>query len=641
MRSKIWLVAGLFLFVVCLLVGFNDQSAEAKTFHTDEERARLHDLLQAQPYDTNTYFATGGRCSGCHGHDPNGSAFITQSGEDVNIADDWAGTMMANSAKDPLWRAKVSHEILVNPALQIQMEDQCARCHAPTGRFEAHYLGQPNYSMASLAQDSFGLDGVNCSACHQLKDTLAGNNFSGDLHYTQKHVFGPYADPVSAIMEFFVGFEVEESQHVTRSEICGGCHSLLTETADLAGNLTGGKFIEQATYHEWKNSVYSTTNTECQHCHIPRIPDSIKIATDYPWLDPRSPFGKHHLVGGNAFMLKLMRDNMTTVGATCTPANFDTTIARTIRYLRDSTLRMVVVETARTPDTAFFDVQLENKCGHKFPSGYPSRIAWVEFVVTDLNSDTIFASGLHDVYGNVTGRDALFEPHHDLISDSGQVQIYEMVMGDVSNFPTTVLARADTCLKDNRLVPTGFSTAHLSYDTTQIIGINGDPDFNYAGASEGTGADIVHYHVPLNGYAGPMNLTARVYYSAVPAQWLAEMFTYSSPEINSFQTMFNNADHAPMLVAETIMLNTITNSGGNAGSSIDLFPNPTSDGKIIVAGLKKEELVAIRVYDLSGKMVLKPLSAAEYNGFLQLPAHGVFLVAIQTKQGEITRKVLW
>jgi hypothetical protein len=641
-RFKAWFVAGLAMLVVSLGAGFMNQPAEARTFHTDSERARLHEMLQTQPYDTNTYFATGGRCSGCHGHDPNGSAFITSWGEDVNIADDWAGTMMANSAKDPLWRAKVSHEILVNPGLQVAIEDKCTRCHAPTGRFEAHYLGQPNYSMASLAADSFGLDGVNCSSCHQLKDTLMGRNFSGDLYYAQKHVYGPYMDPVSAVMEFFLGFTPEGSPHVMKSELCGGCHSLITETVDLSGNLTGGSFVEQATYHEWKNSSYNTNGVQCQTCHIPRITDSIKIATDYPWLDARTPFGKHHLVGGNAFMLNLMRDNMATIGATCTPENFDTSIARTTRYLRDSTLGLNVVQTARTTDTVFFDVAINNMCGHKFPSGYPSRVAWVEFVLTDFQGDTIFESGLHDAAGNITGRDPGFEPHHNTINATSDVQIYEMVMGDVNDNPTTVLERADTCLKDNRLVPVGFSTSHPSYDTTRIIGIANDPDFNYSGPTEGTGMDVVHYHVFLNNYAGPINVTTRVYFSSVPAAWLNEMFSMSSPEITSFQTMFNAADHTPMLVAEAILNNTVTNSQqGSAHPEISAYPNPTADGRITITGWNREDLISVRVYDLTGKEIMEPVSAEDFTGHIQLPKRGVFLVAIETKQGRVIERVLW
>lgn len=642
LKFKSPIIIGLVLLVIVVLGSLSGQNAYARHFHTDAEREQLQMMLQTAPYDTNTHFATGGRCGGCHGHDPNAVSLITPSGEDVNIMDDWAGTMMANSAKDPLWRAKVSHEILVNPGLQIDIEDKCTRCHAPTGRFEAHFLGAPNYSMVDLATDTFGLDGVNCSACHQQKDSLLGHNFSGDLQFTKKKEFGPIQDPVSAVMEFFVGFEIEYSPHIKQAELCGGCHTLITQTVDLSGNPTGGDFVEQATYHEWKNSAYSTNGTTCQHCHIPEITDTIRLATDYPWVPGRSPFGKHHLVGGNAFMLKLMKDNMVSIGSTCTPANFDTTIDRTTRYLRDSVLTMHVTQTSRTIDTVYYDVQLTNRAGHKFPSGYPSRIAYVEFVVTDMNGDTIFASGLHDAAGNVIGRDMPFEPHHDIITTPNDVQIYEMVMGDVANNATTVLERADTCLKDNRLVPKGFSTSHPSYDTTQIVGIGNDPDFNYSGPTEGTGEDVVHYHVFLNGYTGVLNMTSRVYYTSVPAAWLTEMFAFNSAPIDSFRNFFNNADHTPMLVAEEIFNNTITSANQSSiHPEISAFPNPTSNGHVNFTGWENSHLIAVHVYDLSGKEVSPAVPAADFRGTIELPRRGVYLVVMETKEGKVVQRVMW
>jgi hypothetical protein len=640
-RYKALITAIIAVILVVCMANMNGQKAEARKFHTPEETARLIDMLQTQPYDTNTFFATGGRCGGCHGHDPNHVSLIANDGTDVNIMDGWQGTMMANSAKDPFWRAKVSHEILVNPAMQVAIEDKCTSCHAPIGHFSAHMLGQPNYSMASLATDTFGLDGVNCSACHQQVDTLIGA-YSGDLHYTQKTVYGPLQNPYSAVMEFFVEFTPVYSVHTTQSKWCAGCHSLITQTVDLSGNPTGGSYVEQATYHEWENSSYSTNNKTCQSCHIPQISDSVHLATDYPFVPKRSPFDQHFLVGGNAFMLKLMKNNMTAVGATCEPYNFDTTIARTTRYLRDSTCDLHVVQTARTTDTVYYDVQLDNKAGHKFPSGYPSRIAWVQFVVTDNTGDTIYQSGMQDAFGNIIGRDAGFEPHHDVCYTNNDVQIYEMVMGDVANNPTTVLERADTCLKDNRLCPKGFSTSHPVYDTTRIVGIGNDADFNYSGPTEGTGSDIVHYHVYLNGYGGALNLSAKVYYTAVPRQWLSEMFTFSSPEITTFQGMFNTADQTPMLIAQVDYQNTITDADAAAGNPrITVYPNPSVNGHLNFSGYENTGLKMVHVYDLAGKEVVEAIPAAQFTGAIDLPKRGVYLVVLETKAGRVVKRVMW
>lgn len=644
LRKYKTLVAIAFVFGVAGTLVFSTQNmAEAKTFHTDEERERLHIMLQTLPFDTNAYFGGSGKCGGCHGHDPAGFAFVTNAGEDVNIADDWAGTMMANSARDPFWRAKVSHEILVNPAEQVNIENTCTRCHAPIGHFTAVMDSTMPFTMQELENgDSIYVDGVNCSACHQLKDTLGGRNFTGDLYYTKKHVFGPYMDPVSAVMEFFVGFQVSGSQHVVESELCGGCHSLITHSFDTSGNATGNSFFEQATYHEWKNSIYSALDSTCQSCHIPRITDSIDIATNYPFLDGRSPFGKHHLVGGNVFMLRLMRQNMQSIKAVAQPHNYDTSIARTTRYLRNNSLDMNLQYINRINDTAYYDVELTNKAGHKFPSGYPSRIAWVEFVVIDDQNDTIFWSGEYDGNGNVVNRDPLFEQHYNVITSDDQVQIYEMVMGDVNANPTTVLERADTVLKDNRIAPKGFMNAHASIDTMAIYGIGNDADFNFSGATEGTGGDVVHFHVPLNGYTGPLLVRSKVWYHAVPRPWLDEMFAFNSAEIDSFRTFYNNANQAPSLVADA-EIDDIHLGGtlAHASQNLHFYPNPTNNGIIFVNGYKDLNTQQVRVYDLTGREVMPAIAGDQFTGTITLPQRGVYLVVFETPDGVITRKVLW
>ena len=42
----------------------------------------------------------------------------------------------------------------------------------------------------------------------------------------------------------------------------------------------------------------------------------------------------------------------------------------------------------RDADTAFIDLTLTNLAGHKFPSGYPARRAFVEIIVLSAENDT-------------------------------------------------------------------------------------------------------------------------------------------------------------------------------------------------------------------------------------------------------------
>ena len=77
------------------------------------------------PQGQNELFAASGECVQCHGHDTLGIASTDPKGVDVNVVDSWKASMMANSARDPFWRAKVRHEVILNPELQELIEDKC------------------------------------------------------------------------------------------------------------------------------------------------------------------------------------------------------------------------------------------------------------------------------------------------------------------------------------------------------------------------------------------------------------------------------------------------------------------------------------------------------------------------------------
>ena len=128
------------------------------------------------PIDSNIYFPTAKLCGGCHGFDPNEHALVTTEGKDVNVYDDWRSTMMANSARDPFWRAKVTHEILANPAHSLELQDKCTSCHAPSGHYQAKLRDhQQYYLLSDLYADTLGLDGVSCQTCHAQSPDLLGD----------------------------------------------------------------------------------------------------------------------------------------------------------------------------------------------------------------------------------------------------------------------------------------------------------------------------------------------------------------------------------------------------------------------------------------------------------------------------------
>ncbi|MDZ4822142.1 MAG: T9SS type A sorting domain-containing protein [Flavobacteriales bacterium] len=649
---KKFLLVSLVFGVVFVALIASSSIGEPRPYHNEIDMAEWRKMMEGQlPTGFNSVFAGSGKCAGCHGHDLLENANVTSGGVDVNPTDDWRGTMMANSARDPFWRAKVAHEIALHPQHEDDIVDNCTSCHAPQGKFHSDFMGYEHYSLDTMATDSLALDGVSCGACHQQRPDGLGQLFSGKLNFSPDTIWGPYISdslqfPIfSSAMESFVGFFPMGHEKVAQSEMCATCHTLLTETIDLDGNFTGTDFIEQATYHEWLNSAYNDipgTAQECQGCHLPRLPDSeeIILASGYAFLPGRAPFGQHWLVGGNTFMLELLKNNIDELGLTASEQNFDTVIDRTLNQLQTQTATLEIEEGEVDGDTARYVVKLANLAGHKFPSGYPSRRAYIEFTMTDNEDNILWQSGALQPNYEVWGQDPEWEPHYDIITQEDEVQIYELVMGDVNDDVTTVLVRAHHPIKDNRLVPLGFSTEHTAYDTTMIVGsAANDPNFNVANGVEGSGSDEVRFHIPVSGVDGIVHVAARLMYQSVPPKWNNELFSVSAPEIDLFEEMYVQQGAWPVEVAQWVVSSVLTGVPAFMEEGIRLWPNPTASGKVDITS-SHEKILYIKVYDARGKLVGEQRVNALKAEVLLPTQRGTYLLEIKTEKETRVEKVV-
>jgi hypothetical protein len=631
------------LLIALLILLRTPITGDSKThFHTPEEIS-FYQTHFMPPLDSGEYFALPQTCKGCHGFDSLGQANIDLNGMDVNLYDDWETSMMAFSAIDPLWRAKVSHEILVNPSHANELQTLCTSCHAPLGHYDAFYKGQTHYTLADLANDSLGQSGVSCHSCHAITDSsILGTLFTGSIPYdTNRIVYGPFPGPMIGPMQLYVGLTPAYGPHMSDAKSCAPCHTLISSTVDLSGVPNGNTFVEQATYHEFLNSSFPGQST-CQTCHMPKIEDPIKIANGYTAIPGRTPFNLHTFQGANSFMVELIKNNKSSLGVTAPDANFDSTLKAINTMLREQTLELTTHHDTTLNDTIYFSLQLLNKAGHKFPTGYPSRRAVVQFIALKTNGDTLFASGLFDQNFEVQNIASPFLPHYEMINDGAQTQIYEMVMGDVNGDRTTVLERGASHLKDNRIPPLGFTTTHSVYDTCEIAG-NAlvDPNFNKIAGVEGSGADIIKYNVPLQGYYGTVSVHAKVYYQTVPPGWLNEMQSYSSAEIDTFLNMYAAADKNPVLIAADSIINipvTVGLTELNA-ENVRISPNPTYDGRVTIDGISIDTQISI--YNSAGQQVNIVIQKKNNKASIELPStKGIYYIILTSDRKKQLKKII-
>ncbi|MEZ6093506.1 MAG: multiheme c-type cytochrome [Pirellulaceae bacterium] len=522
------------------------------------------------------------RCALCHSNSRNANAMRDSQQRPIAPYDLWQSSMMANSARDPFWRAVLSAEVQATPSQKAHIEEVCTRCHAPMaapapespdGTILAHISKKDERS-------KLGLDGVSCTVCHQMTDEGLGedSSFTGNFKInTEGKIFGPHANPTTMPMQRHVGYTPTQGMHVMKSALCATCHTVITESVDADGKPSAGMFHEQSPYLEWRNSDFNDERTpapdsarSCQACHMPQndVDGNIIMTNlahnpggrDFPFLRPRLPFGRHTLVGGNAFMTRLLRDNAKKLGAVASKDAFEQSIERIVSMLQTQTATVAIGEPQIDGKSVHLPVSLVNECGHKFPTAYPSRRAWLHFSIQDKNRNVVFESGAYDAEGRLLdGKGELLEsetaggpvhPHYQSISAANEVQIYETVMADADGNATFTLLRGASYVKDNRLLPKGWSHDHADGEATQPYGVADDSDF-------GPGSDLVNYELELA--SGEYTAHIELLFQPLSVRHVHELFTADTPEITTFRKMYDKAERKPDVIASHELSFTVPN----------------------------------------------------------------------------------
>lgn len=490
------------------------------------------------------YFSASGACTACHQN------LEDESGADVSIDSSWRSSMMANSARDPFWQASVRNEIASRPNAAASIENTCATCHMPmasyTDRVEGGQAGifgsdllDPDHPLHELA-----MDGVSCTLCHQVLDEGLGfqasynGGFEVDLETApgERLIYGPYSvdEPAVIAMQAASGYVPTQGLQLGDSELCGTCHTFFA----------GSTFPIQTTYFEWFYSDSRGVQT-CQDCHLPEAVGGVRIATTSEF--PRSPFAEHVLVGGNAYMLELLKTFVDELGLTASAEQFEITKQLTIDQLQNRSVEIEIEEIRFSGGRLTADLRIKNLAGHKFPSGFPSRRAWIRFVIEDSSGQIVFESGGFDALGKITHNNGdqdptRFEPHYLAVVQPEQVQIYESIMADANGEITTELMGAVEYLKDNRIMPAGqdkFGAVESIQPSGKAVG---DEDFQ-------GGVDGIQYAIDLRQFQGPFTVTIEVLYQSISPTWTEAMRGQASDETVRFLRLYDAVPNIPVVVA--------------------------------------------------------------------------------------------
>jgi hypothetical protein len=345
------------------------------------------------------------------------------------------------------------------------------------------------------------------------------------------------------------GYQPQEGLHIRDSELCATCHTLITKALGPQGEVVGA-LPEQMPYREWLHSDYKNKKS-CQNCHMPAINGAVQVARVLG--EEREGARLHSFVGGNFFMLKMLNRYRDDLSVTALPPELSGNIEGTGRFLEAESANVSLENIQLTGGRLNADVIVQNKGGHKLPTAFPSRRAWLDYAVRDAKGKIVFESGALNPDGSIAGNDndadpTRFEPHHSEIHTEDQVQIYEDILGDASGRVTTGLLSAVRFLKDNRLLPEGFDKQTADGQ----IAVVGEA-FNDRGFIGGS--DRVRYSADLKGAKGPFTIEAQLWFQPVGYRWASNLRNYDNAaeprRFSSYFTAMQN-ETAKMLAHATI-----------------------------------------------------------------------------------------
>jgi len=453
--------------------------------------------------------------------------------------------MMANSARDPYWQSGVRRETIDHPEAAKEIQDECSKCHMPMARYEANANGREGEIFAHLGfdpdkrDDKLAQDGVSCSLCHQIAKDKLGTRESlvgGFVVDTtrklgEREEYGPYKieNGQNRIMRSSTGgYKPTQSDHIKQSELCATCHTLITKALGPGGQVIG-ELPEQMPYQEWLNSEYKDKQS-CQNCHMPVIQEPVAITKVLGVA--REDASRHIFVGGNFFIQRMLNRYRADLNVTALPEEFESAANRTIDHLQAKTAQIAIDNVTVNAGRIQADISVQNLSGHKFPTAYPSRRAWLHVTVKDRNGRAVFESGALDPSGLIRGNDndadaAKYEPHYAEITAPDQVQIYEDIMVDQAGKLTTGLLSAVRYVKDNRLLPRGFNKQGVDAEIAVLGAAAQDQDFT-------AGGDKIRYSMSIANAQGPFQIEAELMFQPIGYRWANNLKPYDADEPKRF-----------------------------------------------------------------------------------------------------------
>lgn len=426
---------------------------------------------------------TTGGCGACHGIE------TVQAGYQALPWNLWAGSMMANAARDPIFWAAVD---VANHDLP-GAGDFCLRCHAPSGWYAGRSEppgGSPDGCglVGPIDAPDNDFEGLACHFCHRAMVNAAPPPGQQPVYHENGKLWlddgdcggrgepcrrGPYDYPAGGPPE--PPHPWAYSTYHTEAQLCGGCHNVthpLKTLRDENGSDTGVPYPIERTFREWSLSAYAAPGLQartCQQCHMPTAtgPGAV-YACIFGQTDRAGDLPMHRFVGANRWVPEVLRGEYPGLGR---DQQYLDTIAWAGEQLhRAATVALAAPAAAEPGQPLAVAVRVTNLAGHKLPTGYPEgRRMWIRLRALDAAGAVLWQSGAWDPATGVLAQDPQLKVYRAEpgiwnrngtgacdIADEGGNPLFHFVLNDCIRFDNRIPPRGFTGGRDLETRPVGY-----------------------------------------------------------------------------------------------------------------------------------------------------------------------------------------
>jgi hypothetical protein len=442
------------------------------------------DMPGTQPGGLNVDIEASNRCDSCHG-------FYDEAIEPHSA---WAGGMMAQSMRDPIFHATLAIAEQDAPG----SGNLCLRCHSPKGWLEGR--ATPTDGSALVGKD---FEGATCNFCHRMVDPVfdANENPAVDAAILASLAQAPEGshsgqfviDPEDRrrgpfdLGNNFWWHEWEQSPFHQDSAMCASCHDVSNPSMTRQGGAipsatdaydlntldrphpTGEKtdmFPLERTFSEWENSAFAVSPIEmggrfggnktavssCQDCHMPDLSGEACA----PGLGGvyRDDLPDHGFAGSNSWVPLAIHDldlSLALYGPN--EASYVPEYLFQAAVDRNKAMLAAASDLELTPQGNQLKARIVNHSGHKLPTGYQEgRRMWVNAKFFDRQGNLLAEHGAYDPIAAVLDEASTKVYHAEFGPDAQMANLTGLPLE-----PSFHVTLNNKIYLDNRIPPRGFN----------------------------------------------------------------------------------------------------------------------------------------------------------------------------------------